>query len=514
MSLDKLTSMFSEKDLVLIKRKGISQSEIEKQLTIFKQGIPFLEITAFATVGNGIKKLSEVEENKFIDFYENFTCKSMGQKFVPASGAASRMFKSLYSFLNNPDASIDDNRFQSVKVFFEKITDFAFYDNLTQICKRNNQELKDLLTTKNYKEILRFLLTEKGLNYSHLPKGVLPFHRYDNAFRTALEEHLVEGALYANKNGETNIHFTVSPAHKPLFEAVVSKNVAKYSLDFGTKFNVEYSFQDPATDTIAVDEHNRLFRESDGSLLFRPGGHGALIHNLNSLSEDMIFIKNIDNVVPDCLKDDTIRYKKLLAGVLTKFRLKLHTFLDLLDSDIDDLLLIDDLEKLLLRYHIIDTIPAIKKEEKRMFYLLFLNKPIRVCGMVQNEGEPGGGPYWVKDKSGGFSSLQILESSQINLSDESQRKIMKQATHFNPVDLVCWVKDYRNRRFDLTEFVDEDTYFISEKSKDGKVLKALELPGLWNGAMAKWLTIFVEVPISTFNPVKTVNDLLRDAHQS
>ncbi len=507
--------MFSDQDKAVFKQKGISEAEIEKQLKIFKKGISYPGITDFATVGNGILKFDEQTENTFIDFYENFICKNTVQKFVPASGAASRMFKSLHAFMNDSGASVDDRVFSDIKVFFERIRDFAFYDDLVQVVKEDSQDLKKLLETEEYRKILIFLLTEKGLNFSHLPKGVLPFHCYGNDYRTALEEHLVEGALYARKNGETNIHFTVSPDHKSLFESIVADRIARYSVDFETRFNVEYSFQNPATDTVAVDENNELFRNPDGTLLFRPGGHGALIHNLNELSGDMIFIKNIDNVVPDGLKGDTVRYKKLLAGILTKFRLKLHTFMDLLDSDVADVFLIDDLEKLILEYHILDKIPEnITKEEKRYFYMSLLDKPIRVCGMVKNEGEPGGGPYWVKDKAGDFSSLQILESSQINMADESQQRIMSQATHFNPVDLVCWVKDYRNRRFDLTEFVDEDTYFVSEKSKDGRKLKALELPGLWNGGMAKWLTIFVEVPISTFNPVKTVNDLLRETHQN
>ncbi len=505
--------MLSENDLKLIKEKGISKKQLENQINIFKTGITQINITGAATIGNGIKKFTETEENKFIEFYNNFLCKSTLQKFVPASGAASRMFKDLFTFLNDKKADMNDGNYAAVKTFFDYLQSFAFYQDLQETISQHGLSLSSLLSQKEYKKILEFLLTDKGLNYGNKPKAVLAFHSDSRTYRTSLEEHLVEGALYAQKNGEVNIHFTVSPEHQQLFETIVSNSIAKLTAEFNAKFNIEYSIQDPSTDTIAVDENNEPFRNTDGTLLFRPGGHGALIHNLNKLSGDMVFIKNIDNVVPDHLKGDTIRYKMLLAGILTKFRLKLHTFMDLLDSDIDDSLLLDDLEKLLLSYHIVDKLPEIKKEDKRLFYLSFLNKPIRVCGMVKNEGEPGGGPYWVKDKENIFSTLQILESSQINLTDEKQRKIMLESTHFNPVDLVCWLRDYKNQRFDLTEFVDENTYFISEKSKDGKKLKALELPGLWNGAMAKWLTIFVEVPITTFNPVKVVNDLLRETHQ-
>jgi len=505
--------MLSENDLKLLKKKGISVKQLENQLNIFQNGILPLNITGAATIGNGIKKFTEEEENKFIEFYDNFLCKNTLQKFVPASGAASRMFKDLFAFLNDNEADINNGNYTAVKSFFDHLHLFAFYKDLEKVIASQGLSLSGLLNKKEYKKILEFLLTDKGLGYGNKPKAVLAFHTYSDTYRTALEEHLVEGAMYARKNGEVNIHFTVSPDHKKLFETTVSNCIGQLTAEFNVKFNIEYSFQEPSTDTIAVDEHNEPFRNADGTLLFRPGGHGALIHNLNKLPGDMVFIKNIDNVVPDHLKGDTVRYKMLLAGILTKFRLKLHTFMDLLDSDIDDSLLVDDLENLLLSYHIIDKLPEIKKDEKRQFYLSFLNKPIRVCGMVKNEGEPGGGPYWVKDGENSFSTLQILESSQINMADEKQRKMMSESTHFNPVDLVCWLRDYKNQRFDLTEFVDERTYFISEKSKDGKKLKALELPGLWNGAMAKWLTIFVEVPVTTFNPVKVVNDLLRETHQ-
>lgn len=507
--------MFSEKDKVLFKQKGITEKDIENQLAILKKGISFPHITNFATVGNGILRFDKETEDKFITFYEDFTCQSSVQKFVPASGAASRMFKFLLSFLHNPESDIENNEAREVKKFFSQLSDFAFFHDLEQIVKKNNMNLLSLLNSGKYRDILLFLLTEKGLNYKSLPKGILPFHKYNDEYRTALEEHLTEGPLYAKKNGETNIHFTVSPEHKSLFETIVSNKIAKYSVEYKTRFNITYSFQNPTTDTIAVDKNNKIIRNSNGSILFRPGGHGALIHNLNNLSGDMVFIKNIDNVVPDSLKGDTIRYKKLLAGILTKFRIKLHTFMDLLDSNVKDISLIDDLEKLLLEYYIIDAIPTdIPEKEKQAFYMKFLNKPIRVCGMVTNEGEPGGGPFWVKSKTGNYSTLQILESSQININDASQKRMMLQSTHFNPVDLVCWLKDYKNKRFDLTQFVDKEAYFISEKSKDGIELKALELPGLWNGAMADWLTIFVEVPISTFNPVKTVNDLLRETHKN
>lgn len=505
--------MFSEQDKRQFLQKGISEKTVKKQLNIFRKGTPYPKITSFATVGNGILKFDETTENKYINFYNHFICRNKVEKFVPASGAASRMFKDLLAFLYDFSATIENYR--TVKTFFENIEKFAFYEDLKSKISSNGFSLTKLLDNAEYKTILTYLLTEKGLNYSNKPKGTLAFHRYSNRYRTPIEEHLVEGALYANKNGETNIHFTLSDNHREWFEDIVNDTVINIAKDFSIKINVTYSFQNADTDTIAVNGNNEPFRNKDGTILFRPGGHGALIHNLNNIKGSLVFIKNIDNIVPDALKGDTVRYKQLLGGILLKFHSKLNIFIDLLNNVQTSKDIIPDLEQFLLDYYIINKIPDnLSSREKREFYLKFLNKPIRVCGMVRNEGEPGGGPYWVKSKMGNFSTLQILESSQINYNNSTQKKIALEATHFNPVDIVCWLKDYQYKKFNLTQFVDNKTYFISEKSKDGKKLKALELPGLWNGAMAHWLTIFVEVPISTFNPVKTINDLLRKNHTS
>ena len=395
---------------------------------------------------------------------------------------------------------------------FEK---FAFYDDLNAACeKMSGKDISALVSEGNYKAVVAALLEAAGLNYGALPKGLLKFHRYEDGNRTPLEEHLVEGALYAaNKNGKVNVHFTVSPEHRRLFEALVADKAAVYAKKYGVDYNVTFSEQKPSTDTIAADMDNQPFRDN-GKLLFRPGGHGALIENLNDLDADVIFIKNIDNVVPDKLKGDTVLYKKLIAGVLVALQQKAFAYLELLDSGRytheQVIEILQFLQKKLFCKN-----PETKNLEDAELVLYLkekLNRPMRVCGMVKNVGEPGGGPFLAYN-SDGTISLQILESSQIDMDDPEKKEMFEKGTHFNPVDLVCAVRDYKGRKFDLVNFVDKATGFISYKSKNGKDLKALELPGLWNGAMSDWNTVFVEVPLGTFNPVKTVNDLLRDQHQ-
>ena len=366
----------------------------------------------------------------------------------------------------------------------------------------------------DYKAVVAALLEAAGLNYGALPKGLLKFHRYEDGSRTPLEEHLVEGALYAaNKNGKVNVHFTVSPEHRRLFENLVADKAVVYAKKYGVDYNVTFSEQKPCTDTVAADMNNQPFRDN-GKLLFRPGGHGALIENLNDLDADIIFIKNIDNVVPDKLKGDTVLYKKLIAGVLVALQQKAFAYLELLDSGRytheQVLEILQFLQKKLFCKN-----PETKNLEDAELVLYLkekLNRPMRVCGMVKNVGEPGGGPFLAYN-SDGTISLQILESSQIDMDDPEKKEMFEKGTHFNPVDLVCAVRDYKGHKFNLVNFVDKATGFISYKSKNGKDLKALELPGLWNGAMSDWNTVFVEVSLSTFNPVKTVNDLLREQHQ-
>lgn len=395
---------------------------------------------------------------------------------------------------------------------FEK---FAFYSDLNEAClKTAGQGISELLAVGKYKAVVSALLEAAGLNYGSLPKGLLKFHKYEDGNRTPVEEHLVEGALYAaNKNGKVNVHFTVSPEHRALFKALVDEKASAYAKKYGVDYNVSFSEQKPSTDTIAADMENKPFRDN-GKLLFRPGGHGALIENLNDLDADIIFIKNIDNVVPDKMKGDTVLYKKLIAGVLVALQQKTFSYLQLLDSGKythDQVLEI--LQFLQKNLHCKNPeVKNLEDSELAIYLKKKLNRPMRVCGMVKNVGEPGGGPFLAYN-SDGTISLQILESSQIDMKDPAKKEMFEKGTHFNPVDLVCAVRDYKGHKFDLVKYVDKATGFISYKSKNGKDLKALELPGLWNGAMSDWNTVFVEVPLSTFNPVKTVNDLLRAQHQ-
>ncbi len=435
-------------------------------------------------------------------------------KFVPASGAASRMFKNLYEFLA---ASYDNPTNDFEKKFFSGITRFAFYDALNAACLRNERkDITALMAEGSYKAIVSNLLEEKGLDYGHLPKGLLLFHHADGgSVRTAMEEHLAEGALYAkNHAGEVNIHFTVSPEHQALFEKLVTEKKAEYEEKFSVGYDISFSTQKPSTDTIAVNMDNTPFRDKDGALVFRPGGHGALIENLNDVDADVVFIKNIDNVVPDGFKCATVIFKKVLAGVLVNLQARIFGYLSLIETG---KYTHDQVEEMI---HFLQDDLCTRNPETKLLedaeLILYIKKkllrPLRVCGMVKNVGEPGGGPFLARNADG-TTSPQILESTQIDLSDPAKKAMFEQGTHFNPVDLVCALKNHKGEKYNLPDYVDKDTGFISRKSKDGRELKALELPGLWNGAMSDWNTVFVEVPIETFNPVKTVNDLLRPEHQ-
>ena len=506
--------MLTQEDRELLAKKGISEEKIADQLASFVKGFPFLQLSAAASVDNGgIMLADEAEQKKYLaawDAYKEGDKKVV--KFVPASGAASRMFKNMFEFLG-ADYDVPTTDFE--KKFFEHIHDFAFFNDLNTSCLNNaHKEIDKLLLEKNYKTIVSNLLESVGLNYGSLPKGLLKFHKYEDGVRTPLEEHLVEGALYAaGKSGEVNVHFTVSTEHRELFQKLVDEKVAEYGAKYGVKYNISFSEQKPSTDTLAADMENNPFRV-DGKLLFRPGGHGALIENLNDLDADVVFIKNIDNVVPDRLKGDTVTYKKLLAGVLVSLQARAFEYLNLLDTG---KYTTEQLEEIIhfvqhdLRCRKND-IKNLEDAELVIYLRKKLNRPMRVCGMVKNVGEPGGGPFLAYNPDGTIS-LQILESSQIDMNDPEKKAMFEKGTHFNPVDLVCAIRNYKGDKFNLLEHVDKATGFISYKSKGGKDLKALELPGLWNGSMSDWCTVFVEVPLSTFNPVKTVNDLLRDQHQ-
>ena len=499
--------MLSEKDLKQIAQKGITQEQIENQLNEFKTGFPFLKLEAAASISRGIIAPDVQARQQYEEAWKQY--KAAGKrvvKFVPASGAASRMFKNMFAFV---DADYDVPTTDFEKKYFDQIEKFAFYDALDAVCQKNEGKgIKDLIAAGNYKAVAANMLKAEGLNYGQLPKGLLLFHKYPEGARTPMEEHLVEGALYAASNGEAHVHFTVSHEHMELFKAKVAEKADTFAKKYGIKYDITFSEQKPSTDTVAANADNTPFRNDDGSLLFRPGGHGALIENLNEIEADVIFIKNIDNVVPDRLKPETVEWKQVIAGVLVTLQKKAFEYLRILDAGASDAQLAE-----IAKFVSENLCTDAKNNKVDANYLRTkLNRPMRVCGVVKNVGEPGGGPFLTYNQDGTVS-LQILESSQIDTNNEAYMKMFTQGTHFNPVDLVCAVKDYKGQPFDLPKFVDKTTGFISSKSKSGKELRALELPGLWNGAMSNWSTVFVEVPLGTFNPVKTVNDLLRDQHQ-
>ena len=512
-------NLFNNKDLTQIKKRGSDLQTVAQQIENFKRGFPFSDLQKAAVISDGIVKLDDQELDILVNYYDKESVSKNLLKFVPASGAASRMFKTLFNYLaetgNGGNELLSDKSFNSTYNFVSNIEKFAFYNSLKASMVKDGKNIESLLRDKQFSIIIDYLLNKHGLGYGSLPKGLLEFHRYPEGSRLAMEEHLVEGAYYCKSdNSRANIHFTVSPEHLEKFKERLTRVVKKYEERFRVKYYVGFSVQKSSTDTIAVDMENNPFREKDGSLLFRPGGHGALIENLNDLEADVIFIKNIDNIVPDRLKEATILYKKAIGGLLLKLQSSTFKYLNELEKK-EDPGFIDQITEFARTELNINIPPGFNSRpvtEKREFLFDHLNRPIRVCGMVKNEGEPGGGPFWVKNTKGEIS-LQIVESSQVNTNDPGQNEILKSATHFNPVDLVCGIRNYKNEKFDLHKYIDPETGFISIKSKDGKNLKAQELPGLWNGAMANWITVFVEVPIITFNPVKTVNDLLREQHQ-
>ena len=522
-----LMSALTNKDKQQLETLNISTDQVERQINQFKTGFPYSDLVAPATIGNGIIKFSDTEIQELIKQFDEDKEYYDILKFIPASGAASRMFKNIYSFVEEykgkeiPEDFLkkENVKFDSIENFFLSIRDFAFYDDLKDKLAECGKDIETLMSENRLVEVAEFLLENEGLAYGKLPKALLKFHRYKESSRLALEEHLVEATQYSTiytEDGEiAQLHFTVSQEHLDIFKKTVEELIPTYEREYGIRYNISYSVQKPSTDTIAVDMNNEPFRNNDGSLLFRPGGHGALLQNLNDLKKEVIFIKNIDNVVPDRLKTTTYDYKKVLGGYLFRLQQQQFEYLNLLDEGCLANDEIDEIAKFAKEKLMID-IPNFYKTyneiEKIDFLYSKMNRPMRICGMVKNEGEPGGGPYWTRNSSDDVS-LQIVESSQIDHKNEKQEAVFQSATHFNPVDLVCATYDFRGEPFDLNDYIDYNTGFISQKSKDGKELKALELPGLWNGAMADWINIFVEVPVITFNPVKTVNDLLRDKHQ-
>lgn len=503
----------NEKDLEILNAKGISEEKLAEELEMLKNGFPYLRIEAPATPGNGIFVLTQELEDQSSDLWNQYLDKG-GKvlKMVPASGAASRMFKDLFAFVNGKKDK-PDNDF--MKKFFEHIEEFAFFAVLNAKCiELYGLSVDSLVKEKRYKDVVKALIEKEGLNYGQLPKALLRFHRVPGTSRTAIEEHLAEGAQYASgKDGKVRVHFTVSKDHLPLVNLKFEEMKGKLEHEYDVEYELSTSVQKPSTDTVAANLDGTPYREK-GGLFFRPGGHGALIENLNDLDADVIFIKNIDNVVPDARRLDTIRYKKVIGGVLVGIKQKADNYCRLLkkgtpsEAELDEMM--DFLHKVLCITH--DSANGMNSEEKAAYIYSKLNRPYRVCGMVKNEGEPGGGPFLAYNPDGTVSP-QILESTQIDPKNKEAQKMLKEATHFNPVDLVVCTRDWEGKKFNLPEYVDKATGFISQKSREGVEIKALELPGLWNGAMSDWNTVLVEVPVSTFNPVKTVNDLLRPVHQ-
>ena len=506
--------MFREEDLALLEQKGITASEAEAQLARFATGFPYLKILDVARTGHGITVLNDEEQVSAVARWKKYLADG-GEvcKFVPASGAASRMFKALFEFVDGSEDKPAPG--SAVDKLIADIDKLAFIGDLNEAAKRlYGMDVAALKSAGRYKDIIAAIIRPEGLNYGNLPKGLLKFHAYTEGSRTPVEEQLVEGAqTAANSDGVVNLHFTVSANHRKLFEEKINEVLPAISKARGVKFNVSLSEQKPSTDTIAANPDNTPFME-DGHLLFRPGGHGSLIENLNDMKEAVVFIKNIDNVVPDSRRRPTLLYKKVIAGYLIELHRKVTDYIRLIDScTYTDGMLREICDFLLTRFSFdAPELSTLHGEDLATYLRAKLDRPMRVCGMVRNEGEPGGGPY-IAYNADGSRSLQILESTQIDMSDPGNRSMMERATHFNPVDLVCYIRDAEGKKYDLLRRVDPETGFISSKSLHGRTLKALELPGLWNGAMSDWLTAFVEVPVETFNPVKTVNDLLRPQHQ-
>ena len=512
---------YTPSDIEHIESLGLSLADVDKQLEHYKSPPGFVNLKASTTIGKGIIKLSDLEINEFIEYYEEQqTCLAV-VKFTPASGAASRMFKMLHEFLADYDPQkesinsyINKNKITELFLFFVTIEKLPFHDDAVAKMRAMIPDY-DLLTLDQRRLLfVKTILEETYLNYSNIPKGLLPFHKYKNHISTAFEEHLFEAAKYASVNGKALLHFTITKAHLKQFETKLASIQKQVESKTNTKFEIKFSNQEPNTDVLAVDLKNTPFRLKN-KLLFRPSGHGALIKNLNQIDADIIFVKNIDNVVVNKYLDEIAGYKKALAGILLKMQSQVFAYAKALESkDISK----DEIEKIArfltqnLNIVISSQFEKYANKHKIEYLQSKINRPMRVCGMVKNESEPGGGPFWVKHENGEIS-LQIVEASQVDINLKNQKTILTNATHFNPVDIICGVKNHKGEAYDLEQFIDSNTYFVTTKTKHGQKLKTLERPGLWNGSMADWNTIFVEVPIITFNPVKTVNDFLKFTHQ-
>lgn len=512
----------SNQDIKQLENNNISQSRIEEQFEILKTGIPFADLQSAATENNGLLVFTKEEQEFWVTFFEEKKDTLNTLKFTPASGAATRMFKFLFEFVEdyNPkdgsiNAYINKKGVPELRLFFVGLESFPFYKKIrARIREKYGKNGADI--NENRLRFVKIMLEEKELDFGKKPKGLFPFHSYKKYVAAAFEEHLFEGALYANKDGVARLHFTISKEHQKRFDKKLKKRKAYIERKTKMRFDISYSYQDSSTNTIALTKSNDLLRDDDDKIVLRPGGHGSLIKNLNKQDADIIFIKNIDNVVVNKYKEQVAYYKKMLAGKLLSLQASSFKYLEAIDNQEE----ISDNKRLeiaaFLKNDLFIKLPAhyksLDKTAQITLYKKLLDRPIRVCGMVKNEGEPGGGPFWVLHEDG-TESLQIIEGVQINPNDKKQQEILKNATHFNPVDIICGVKNYKGEKYNLLQYVDYKAGFIASKSYQGQQIKVIEHPGLWNGGMAYWNTIFIEVPLVTFNPVKTVNDLLKPAHQ-
>ncbi|MDR1414629.1 MAG: DUF4301 family protein [Odoribacteraceae bacterium] len=513
--------MYDKSDLKLFKRLGVKPDQVDGQLQRFRDGCGHVELHDAAAPGNGIRTLAPDEADNYAALHEARKATVPMTKMVPASGSATRMFKTLNTFMTTYTASDEEylrlrqeREPGTVSAFFDKIKEYPFFRQLREVIYADHLDVDKLLHKNQFIEILEYLLTPKGLNYNATPKGLICFHLYQEHARTAFEEHLVEGALYCHNGKTANLHFTVAAEHADKFKALLKSVRARYQRETGIQFKVSFSVQRSDTDTVSVTPDGNLLRDERGAIVFRPGGHGALIHNLNELKEEVVFIKNIDNVTPDRNKAATVRYKRALGGILLETRERIFHHARLLEKREPSAAVLDEIEEFIRRhlgYRPGEEAARAGKRERVKLLKQLLDRPLRVCGMVKNEGEPGGGPFWVGSPADGYR-LMIVESAQVDLKNRAQRGIFERSTHFNPVDIVCSTYNHKGKKYNLLDFVDDRQAFITTKSFNGREILVQELPGLWNGAMANWNTIFVEVPLETFTPVKTVFDLLRVEH--
>lgn len=505
--------MLDPQDIEQLNEHGLTLDQVIQQLETFNKGIPFVDVVTSATIGNGIQKLSAEEQEQFESYFDDRRGKLDLVKFVPASGAATRMFKFLHEFVTEYDPS--EERFRdyikkypndAVTTFFDSSTDFAFINQVRKVIRERFPDYKQSPKGQRYHYFAQAMLDKEGLNFGRLPKGLIPFHRYKKYATTAFEEQLYEGAFYAAAQDDVYLHFTFSKAHLDAFKKEFESIKTRVSKKTKKTFHISYSFQKNSTDTLAVSPDNKPYRNADGKLVFRPSGHGALLENLNDIDADVVFIKNIDNVAAEEYVEEIAKHKKVLAGRLLWLQNKIFGYLRDIETDLT-LEKMKEIQTFIWKELDVKDIPHGVSATVN-----FLNRPLRVCGVVKNTGAPGGGPFWVK-RSEDDISLQIVESSQIDKDNAHQVAVLNESTHFNPVDIVCGLRNFKGEKFDLMKYCDKDQGFISQKSEDGNPIRALELPGLWNGGMANWNTVFVEVPLATFNPVKTVNDLLKKEHR-